>query len=317
MSETPSLIRPVPKRTFLPTLDRYEPLVLDHSATKAFKECPRKYFYRYVLGRKSKEERNALVFAWGNAAHKFMEVVYDPRIGGNYDVALGQALKVYKVPGPDDTKKHHLLYSPARFVKMTQLLWDFYTQEMRQNRTIEAIEQPFSVDLPSGMQTGGRFDQIIRMGGKAWVRDWKTTSQQISFFAMGFNPNDQATRYVYALSRLAGWSAENPSPNLKAEGIIFVVIQNMESESSLKIESLPITKNLFELSEWERDQELIYKTLTIYRDLDHWPKTENNCSWCDYRQVCAVGADSTREYMLKSNFDLAPWNYLTVEQGRL
>ena len=310
-----SMYRHVPTRKFLPTLPRFEPLSLDHSVTKTLKECPRKYFYRYVLGRVSREEKNKLVFAFGNAIHAFFEEVYKTE---NFDLALGAALKKYKAPGPLDTKKAQNLYSVKRLMMVCKECWEFFGREKKQGSiSVIGIEQPFNVDLPDGTQTGGRFDQIIQTGGHSWIRDWKTTSTQVSYFAMGFNPNDQATRYIYALSRLAGWTSENPLPSRMAKGIYFTVIQNMETEKSLKIETIVVTKSIEELIDWEKDQLLWYKTLSVYRELDHWPKSENNCSWCDYHAVCKVGSDSSREFMLKDKYDLKPWDHEQVTQAKI
>lgn len=309
------IYRDVPTRKFLPTLERVEPVSLDHSVTKAFKECPRKYFYRYVLGRKARKERSKLVFSFGNTIHKFFEVVYTT---GDFDQALLAALRIHSPPGPNDTKKDELIYSNTRVLDTIKICWEFYSREQKQGSiTVSAIEQPFNIMLPDGTETGGRWDQVIRTGGGDWVRDWKTTSKQVGYFATGFDPNDQATRYVYGLSRLKGWSKENPDPTAMAKGIFFTVIQNMESKASLKIETIPVTKNAQQLLAWEADQIFWYKFLSQCREADHWPMNENQCGWCDYRRVCQLGADSSKEYMLKNEFDLSPWDHNKVEQEKL
>ena len=307
------IYREVPTRKFLPTLERYEPQILDHTATKYLKECFRKYFFRIVLARKSRKERNAVVFAWGNAIHAFFEEVYQT---ADFDKAFAQALKKYKAPSPMDSKKDQEIYSIRRLMLVCKACWEFYTKEVQRGHVkVLGIEQPFIIQLPDGTMTGGRMDQHAQIAGRTWPRDWKSTSKQINFFAMGFNPNDQATRYTYAASVLAGWNPRDRSTDhRKVEGIQFIVIQNMQALSSIKIEAVPVTKSVEELLSWEADQMLWYKMLDTCRTLDHWPKSENNCSWCDYQEVCKISSDSSREFFLKDKFDVSPWDFMKVGQ---
>jgi CRISPR/Cas system-associated exonuclease Cas4 (RecB family) len=294
---------------FLPKFQRFDQDSMDHSGTKLFKECPRKYFYRIKLGKVPKESYQAQEFAWGNSIHKFCEILWE---NGDVDAAIYQALKLFKAP-PPVTRKPWL--DSKRLFQTFSKLVEFYRTEVAQGRiVIEAIEAPFETTISDGTKIGGRFDQVIKMNGKFWIRDWKTTSNLAQYAINRLDPNDQATRYVYALSRLNGWSVENQDESLRADGITFIVIQNMASEKSLQLQQVHITKTTQELVEWDREQKVIYNTLNLYNNIDVWPKHENQCSFCDYKEVCKAKSDNIRSEILKDSYLTSPWKFKNVEQ---
>lgn len=302
------LVHEHPKRRFLPTLERREPLIKDHSATKIFKECPRKYFYRIVVGRKLHNPTLKVIFDWGNAVHMLMEKLYEYE--GDFQRAFTVALKIYSPPPPDSKWKH---LDIQRFGMTCKLLYEFYLAEQNAGQVeVKGIEQPFNITLPDGTQIGGRFDQIFTRNGRLLVRDWKTTTKQTSWFLPSLNPNDQATRYAYAASRLAGWSRETPARG-KIDGIEFVVIENQSPTKSdnkaPKLSTNLIPKSIHELLDWELDQMFIYKQMEFCRQEDIWPMHEHNCTWCDYRSVCRQQTDGSREWELKSNYVVDFWDH--------
>lgn len=307
------LTREHPNRKFLPTLERREPLIMDHSATKIYKECPRKYFYRIVVGRKLVNPALKVIFDWGNSIHMFMEVLYEY---GDFQRAFTAALKIYSAPPPDSKWKH---LDITRLGQSCKLLYEFYQKEVELGQVeIKGIEQPFNITLPDGTQIGGRFDQIFTRNGRLLVRDWKTTTKQTSWFLPALNPNDQATRYAYAASRLAGWSRENPGKG-KIDGIEFVVIENQSPTKSdnkaPKLSTNLIPKSIHELLQWEEEQMFIYKQMELNRLHDVWPMHENNCNWCDYRSVCRQQTDGSREWELKSNYAVDFWDHTRETKG--
>lgn len=307
------LVREHHNRRFLPTLERREPLILDHSATKVFKECPRKYFYRIVLGRKKSDTSLTVIFSWGNAIHMFMEKLY--LTNGDFKAAFASALSIY-TPPPLDSKWSHLTLD--RLTLTCKLLYEFYQKEENSGMVeVKGVEQPFNLALPDGTQIGGRFDQLFTRNGRLLIRDWKTTTKQTSWFLPSLNPNDQATRYVYAASKLAGWSSENPVKG-KVDGIEFVVIENQSPTKSdpkhPKLSVNLISKSHHELITWEYEQMFIYKQMELCRNEDVWPMHENNCNWCDYRSACRQQTDGGIEWELKSNFIVDFWDHTREEK---
>ena len=294
-------------RKFLPTLQRFEPEAMDHTATKEFKKCPRSYFLRMVLGRTSPEGKWASVFAWGSSIHKYLERLYED---GDAGAAAQAALPIYKSPTNPTFEwqtKERLLSTFAKLYKM-------YTEEKTNNVIrVEAIEQPFNITFPDGTPVGGRFDQVMKWNGRMWIRDWKTTSKQINYFKQGLEPNDQAIRYIYALSSLQFGQDEKGYPNKVIDGVLFVAIYNTKTVGP-EIQPVPSSRSLTQVKKWLDEQMFIHKQMQLCRENDVWPMHEVSCSFCDFRQVCTQPSDAAMENVLKTQYLLQPWKHEEVDQ---
>ncbi len=294
-------------RKLLPNLPRFEPENMDHTATKCFKECPRKYFYRMVLGRTAPEGKWQSVFAWGSSVHKYLEVLYET---GDAGAAMQAALPIFKSstnPTFDFQTRERLIATFAKLLKM----W----QDETKNGVIkvEAIEQPFNILFPDGISIGGRFDQLIKWNGRTWIRDWKTSSKQLTYFKQGLEPNDQAIRYIYAASVLQHGLDENGYPNRVIDGVLFTVIYNTKTVGP-DVQGVPSSRTMLQVRKWVDDQVFIHKQMKMCRDEDMWPMHEVSCSFCDFRQVCTQPSEAAMENTLKTQYLLQPWKHEEVDQ---
>jgi len=301
-------------RRFLPTLERVEPVILDHSATKIYMECPRKYFYRIVLGRTLEDNKLKVIFDWGSAIHKFAECIYK---GEGFQKAFSEALKVYTPPSQNTPDRWNHL-DTLRFGQTCKAIWEFYQKEMNDSRfAVEGVEQPFNLQLPESERVGGRFDMLFTRNGRLLVRDWKTTTKRTDYFTLGLNPNDQATRYCYAASTLSGWNSSSPTKN-KIDGIEYIIVENQKPTKSTnhppKVSAHFVNKTADDLMTWEREMVHLYKQMEFNRAADVWPQSPLNCGWCDYVHVCRHPTDSGRAYKLKSEFKFSPWDHQKVDQ---
>lgn len=307
------LIQDVPTRKYLPTLERREPLIMDHSATKIFKECPRKYFYRMVCGFVQENPQLKVIFGWGNAIHKFEELAYQ---GLPFTKCLEGALLRYV--SPEHTNKWSYL-TVGKLAENCKILYEHAQKELASGMIeIKGVEQPFNATLPDGTQIGGRIDLLFTRMGRLVVRDYKTTSKQTQYFQLTLNPNDQATRYAYAASVLAGWSHDNL--NAKVDGIEFLVIENQaptkKDNRTPKLTTIMVGKSAHDLLGWEQDQIQVYKMMALCREMDVWPMHENHCDWCDYAHVCRQPTDASKEWKLKQEFEVKFWDHQKVEQTK-
>lgn len=294
-------------RKFLPNLPRFEPESMDHTATKEFKTCPRRYFYRMVLGRTTPDGKWESVFAWGSALHKYLEVLYETGDEGN---AAMQCLKLFRAP----TNDKFAFQSKERLFETMGALLKMYKQEKANNIIqVISVEQPFKIKFPDGITIGGRFDQIIKWNGRLWIRDWKTTSKIKQYFAQGLEPNDQAIRYIYAASVLSFGMDEHGYPLKVVDGVLFPAITNMKTVGPT-IENVPSTRSLTQVKEWVEDQKHIHKMMQICREEDTWPKHEVACTFCPFRGVCNQPSQPAMENMLKTHHLLQPWKHEEVDQ---
>jgi hypothetical protein len=193
-------------------------------------------------------------------------------------------------------------------------------QEETTNRVIQviSIEQPFNIKFPDGHNIGGRFDQVIKWNGRLWIRDWKTTSKQLQWFKAQLEPNDQAMRYIWALSCLQHGMDENGYPNRVIDGVLFSAIKldktTANKNKGPELSGVPSSRNLTQVKRWVDEQKFIHKQMEHCREEDTWPMHEVGCNFCDYRQVCSQPSEAAMEGMLKSHYLLAPWKHEEVDQ---
>lgn len=295
------------ERKLLPTLPRHEPTSMDHTATKCFKECERKYFYRMVLGRTAPEGEWEAVFAWGTSLHKFLEVLYET---GDAGVAMQASEKLFKPP----TKPSFMFQDKNRWVMTVVELTKFYLAEKAAgNIQVLAIEQPFHIVFPDGITIGGRFDQLVKWNNRVWIRDWKTTSKQENWFAQQLDPNDQAIRYIYAASSLTHGQQPDGIPTKVIDGVLFTAITNMKTVGP-RVKPISSSRSITQVRQWVKEQMFIHRKMQTCREEDIWPMNEANCTFCDYRVVCSQSSEAAMESMLRGSFLLKPWKHEEVDQ---
>lgn len=295
------------ERKLLPMLPRYEPISMDSTATGYFKECPRKYFYRMVLGRVVPVGEWESVFAWGTSIHKFAELIYT---GMPIAEAWLEAEKLFKPP----TKPKFMFQDKERWIETIIEFSRFFKNEIASNNIKSlGVEQPFSLSLPDGTQIGGRFDQLIQWNNRTWIRDWKTSSKAENYFAQSLDPNDQAIRYIYAASCLTYGVGDDMMPVKLVDGILFTALFNMKSVGPT-IRPIAISRNMSQVKSWVKEQIFLYKYMDICREEDTWPMNEKACTYCEYRVVCTQSSEPAMEQMLKSAFLVSPWKHEEVTQ---
>ncbi len=325
----------VPTRKFLPTFERHEPRVQDHSAIKLYKECPRKYFYRMVLGYTAKKDGLATVFSWGTAYHKYREVMEEtymrlhadfiekkkitPNLVFDIEKACNEAnqagvlaaITIFK-PWPAGVTGKWSHYTQINFLKLLGAGFNWWKKE-KENKQIKVlgVEQAFNMEMPAGYLIGGRYDQIIEWNGHLWIRDFKTTSKKLMYFTKGLDPNDQVTRYLYALSQLH---------NKRIQGVYFEIAwTSSEGKKDQKVVKSAISTHFVsrtpsQLETWVLDQDFYNVELTRSREEDRWPMNEQACNFCDYHIVCTKSNEPAMGNILKTQFIKKPWDHETVDQ---
>lgn len=302
---------PVPTRQFMSKYDRVEPLILDATAITEYKDCPRRYFFKIVLGFTPKE--TAVYFTFGTAYHKFREEL---ELTKDFMSGVRRALAYWdKVQGDDPvvgTSKFDFM-TRLRLLQSMKVGFDHWTKE-KANGNIEvlSVEQPFNVELTpgSGHRTSGRFDQIIRWNGKVWGRDFKTTSKPLAFYDRGITPNDQFTRYTYAESLLAGE---------RVQGQLIEVLYNSAGTKKAKgtdggpiIKPFVASRTDFELQDWLEDELFLRESLQRSREADRWPKNEKSCTFCIFHSTCKLGTEAAQMNKLNAEFEIREWDNTKV-----
>lgn len=146
-------------------LQRVEPVVIDHSSLKLFKQCPLSYLYRTVLGYEPKDSE--IVLVWGSTFHKFresLEKAYNTYHKDNtkhldcLKIAMQVAVDYWR-----KESKYVPVASTYEFMTENRLVvslkasYDHWVTEKKQGKIeVLHIEQPFSIVLPDGSETCGR-----------------------------------------------------------------------------------------------------------------------------------------------------------------
>lgn len=305
------------KKDFMSKFDRYEPVILDHTAIIAAKQCLRKYFYRLCLGRAPTED--AIYFAWGSAYHKFREVLekcygigddkpkkFDEEKAMQAMLqALNEGLDYWRKHGKDQQVTDKFSWMTAgRLLSSFKKAFEHWKEEKKRNNIeVIAVEQPFNVQLKDGSHRSGKADQIVRWNGKVWGRDFKTTSKDTSFYQRNLDPNEQFSGYTFAEKELAGETVQGQIIELLFNGK-----STKKEEKGPEIVSLVASRTSYQLQEWERDTIFWTDIIRQARERDHYPMSEVGCNFCEYHQVCKQGNEAAMIYQLESNYKLSPWD---------
>lgn len=298
-------------------LPRVEPEVFDSTAVMKYKECPRKYFFRLVLGYDSKTTQP--YFAWGTAYHKFreeLEIQFRKLFG---DEQPAGEYKGIEQCFPEAYKRGMAHWAAAGVEPAIGTKFDFMTTERLETsfkiafqhwkkeknakrHIVLETEQSFIIALPDGTPIAGRADQIIRYNGKVWGRDFKTTSKTGPFYERTLHPNDQFTRYTYAESQLCGE---------RVQGQIVEVLYNSKREGP-KILTFTTSRNDWDINNWLRDHKFWMDMIHKSREEDHYPANEKSCAFCEYHSVCTQPGESSMKHQLQSYFKFSPWDCTKV-----
>lgn len=318
---------PQEKRKLLPMFDRFESVTQDHSATQVFRKCPRKYFYAHVLGFRQKDEPP--YFSFGSAYHKFrdeLELEYNKlestkrtdthALQSCTNRAMERALN--SMPNDPPLGSRWDFLSRGRLLDSCLLVSKRWIAE-KQAKKIEVIatEQPVNILLElsdkSHIIIGGRIDQIVRVNGQLWGRDFKTTSKPLDYYERRVDPNEQFIRYTVLEEALAGERIYGQ--------IVEVLYNNKESKtaraktsSGPEVRAFTVSFTTVQLDEWKRDQEYWNKQLKYARDNDHYPKSYNDCEFCEFRQVCTTVNDTSAALKLKANYAVKVWDFNNIER---
>jgi CRISPR/Cas system-associated exonuclease Cas4 (RecB family) len=302
-------------------LEHNEVGLMDSTAITTFMLCPRKYFYRMVLGYTT--EGKQPYFAFGSAYHKFREVIEREWLA-EPDKAK---MPVYIMKGLDEASSYcdkHLVapekgskwewMTKARLQKSCILAANWWKNEKEKGAIkVITIEQPFQIKLRDGSIIAGRADQIVNFNGKLWGRDFKTSSTAGAYYVNSLNPNDQFTRYTFAENKLSGWNEEDINDRPLVQGQLIEVLFNNKTTEP-KIEVYPAQRTRTELLLWLREQEYWHKMMDLCRKDDIWPMNPKSCTFCEYRRVCEMSSETSQMTFLKNSFKHNHWDCTKVEQ---
>jgi len=302
----------------LPKLQIY----MDASSLTEFKICPRRYYYRIVLGRQPIAESIHLTF--GTLLHKAVEYYHQLRFRSEAAVGHPDALravvrwlmqntwdKELRRPwGTGDKYKNRLTLIRTVVWYLDTHQEDILTTAVLKNGK-PAVELPFSIFSGYYASTGeefslcGKLDRIaiFQPDKNYYVTDVKTTQGTIGdYYFRKFTPDNQMSIYTIAGALAFG---------IPVVGVIIdgcqVAIEFSRFERGL------VERTQAQLEEWQSDLEYWLMNLNHCAENDNWPRNDSACGLyggCPYRSVCSQRNPQAAEQVLLGSYREAGWDPL-------
>lgn len=181
---------------------------IDYSSLTTYLECPRKFFFQYVLHFRSSRPSIHLVF--GSAWHYGLETTYAELKAGTpltpadaREISIRAFNALWSLEGEPHFEPD-LVYpkSPARAADMYDRYWKQHLDSDLE-KTVLGVESPFTIDLsvitPGMPNYIGRLDLVFEhQDGSLEVVDHKTASSINKITGPGFNSSFQTDGYLTA-----------------------------------------------------------------------------------------------------------------------
>lgn len=309
-------------------------LAVDSTSLKAFKECPRKYYYSIVLGYQTKTESVHLTF--GLLMHGSLERYHHAKAAGkdhddSLDAAVDWALKMTWMKelqrpwNSGDSYKN-------RFTLIRTLIG--YLDKYGANDNLEtvilsngkpAVELSFSFNsgfasksTSESFMFSGHLDRLALLNGAAYIPDTKTTKSDLN--ARYWSSHDPSTQFSMYL--LAGQIVYK----LPVQGLIVdaarVLVNSSEFSRHL------ITKDSFQMDEFyngtgrwlARMEESAIEGKLAFESSggdfgsasQGYEMNEESCSkysGCDFQQICSR-SPYARKNKLEQDYKKRVWDPL-------
>lgn len=169
--------------------------IIDSSKLTEFLLCPRKYFYRYILGWTPTTPNNHLIF--GSAWHLAVEHLLR---GGTTLEAYGLFEQYYRQHFAPSTDELFEPKTPANALRALEIYAPLSERDLRNNDVLHTeVGGLVSVDLDTHMAF--KLDAVLRTHdtGTVWVMDHKTSQSHRYNWADHWSLSTQMLLYLHAL----------------------------------------------------------------------------------------------------------------------
>jgi len=302
------------------------PLCIDNSKRSDFVACPMKYYWTYVRGMHSLKGSTAL--RYGVVWHAAMEAFYGAvRESGWKSTAIIEKAAAAVSPAwdkysekltfwDDYRTKENLMLSLMQFI-------DHYAGDEGMLKVI-APETKFKLDMvatrPSERDVlpfffTGKIDLEVRLNGRLWIIDHKTTGQSLSVQVPRLNKSPQFMGYEYAARRILH---ENPEGALIMMHYLLSRKKKDGTYGKLSIDFQRAAQIYSDddLVDWRASLFETVKQIQHCAETNTWTKRFDNCyqyGQCKYAFLCDQHRPEGEE-VIEDNFYIdVPWDVLSEE----
>ena len=269
--------------------------IYDSSKIKAFTECPRAYFYRYVLGWTSDRPNNHLVF--GTAFHKGMEqLLLGGYTIGSIDNAYSAFIGEYREIFPEETDVETFPKTPGMALRAFTMYTSVYAEDVKQFDVKHTEVWGMVLVNDQGRKLCFRIDAIVERNGYTIGLEHKTATKRTGTWEAQWDLATQMFTYTHVLN-----SISDKSDGVIINGVFFY--KGKQKAGDITFGRIPIRTNgnmmiarLWRVN-WYVDMiEYNFKQLSQCTDKDAvmraFPPRECYCTaWyrtCPYHTFCRI-----------------------------
>jgi hypothetical protein len=183
-------------------------MLLTYSSLAAFKNCRRRYHFRYVEGLEQKER--PVYFDFGTAIHLGLAGHYK---GVSNGIVLDEVDRHFLESAWDEEDQERLAkWMDARRLAASMLRGYFERYKVEPFKVLD-VEREFVLPIIDvrgeafeSIKLAGKVDAIVEEGGGLWVMEHKTASKIDENYLAGLTLDQQSMIYLEAMERVYGKS---------------------------------------------------------------------------------------------------------------
>lgn len=236
--------------------DNFKPNYLSYSQIEAYKSCPLKYKFSYVLNIPTMPSHN---LSFGDTIHETLRDYHQKDLFNAQ--SLEDLFKIYEhnwkpLGYIDEEHRNH------RYADGKKLLERYYFKNREENKKPLSLEKSFNIKIDD-IKFRGRIDRIDKYEDGVEIMDYKTGNTKTQ---KEVDKDDQLT--VYAL-------AAKEALSLNPKKLTYYFLESGDKISTTKSEK--------QLNEIKEEIKNILKQIT---EGNFEAKSGKHCDWCDYNNIC-------------------------------
>lgn len=281
----------------LPIPDKPTHHIIDSSKLNCYMECPRKFFYEYMLGWRSERPNNHLVF--GTAWHEAMEYLLLNDYSHNSILAAFAAFEKNYRQTLSDPENDEVFW-PKTPDRAFECLAEYATRYHDDLSKFEVLftEIAFTVQMDETRFLYGRMDSVLRRKADNLICSLEhKTGSSLKRWAEQFHMCMQGGTYSHALMCLYGFDRVGP---IIFNGSIFKKTKGTRGATKFDFHREPVKKSKAQMQVWhtntlywmdqlEREYQLLEQSSANDDVMIAFPLNTTNCTkWfgCQNKDFC-------------------------------
>lgn len=298
-------------------------LVVDSTKLKTFMDCPRKYFYEYVLGWRAKQPSLALEF--GSAWHIAMETLLKGlKAKGEYDEeTITEAYRgFYDYLSPIfDPKTMGPSMSPKDYGNAMKALVEYTQQYQKEGFEVLYTEISGSVPISDKHEMYFRVDAVCKDSRGMFALEHKTTSRLMSNWAQQWSLSVQVGCYTHVLYCLHGvdgaWGVIVNGTVFRKTENAFVRVPIHKTKDMMQV-WLEIVNSYFDMI--EREFELLDTSDKLdAQTMRSFPMNTESCTKygvCPFHDMCSVWPNPLRNtHRVPPHMEVKHWDPRDLDEN--